>query len=324
MSCAHSAVNKGIFLDRRWPRSLCKVLPALRRFVARHNPPLIAKVTKGVALSPGWHRQERVVVHRYKGGLQCCGVALGWIMVVCLLCGFDFPAVPQPALPFQEGEELTFEVHWLGLPVGTAVLSIGQPMRVHGHEVLPLVSLAYSAPFFATFYEVDDRVESHFDPRKLMPRFYRMRLKEGLYRSYREVTFDQERHHATYSKNRRPPQTSPTAAAVQDPLSSLYMVRTLPLKVGESVYLPIFDRGKTCLTEIQVLSRERLRLAIGEVSTLKLKPLLQTAGIFNRAGELFVWLTDDERRVPVQMHSSIAIGAITARLMHVRGVAWRQ
>ena len=160
-------------------------------------------------------------------------------------------------------------------------------------------------------------MESYFDPRKLVPRFYRMRLKEGRYQSYREVTFDQEQHHATYSRDRRPSQTSPTVAAVQDPLSSLYVVRTLPLQVGKSVYLPIFDRGKTCLTEIQVLSRERLRLAIGEVSTLKLKPLLQTAGIFNRDGELFVWLTDDARRVPVQMHSTIAIGAITARVLRI-------
>jgi hypothetical protein len=240
-------------------------------------------------------------------------------MVLGLLCGFDLPSVPPAVLPFQEGEALTFEVRWLGIPVGTAVLSVGQPIRRHGRDILPLVSLAHSAPFFTTFYEVDDQVESYLDPRKLVPHFYRMRLKEGRYQSYREVTFDQEQHHATYSRDRRPPQTSSTVAAVQDPLSSLYVVRTLPLKVGESVYLPIFDRGKTCLTEIQVLRRERLRLAIGEVSTLKLKPLLQTAGIFNREGELFVWLTDDERRVPVQMHSTIAIGAITARLLRITG-----
>ena len=162
---------------------------------------------------------------------------------------------------------------------------------------------------------MNDRVESYFDLQQLVPRLYRMRLKEGSYRSYREVTFDQEQHQATHSKNSQPPQTVPTVAAVQDALSALYVVRTLPLQVGESVSVPIFDRGETWHTEVQVLARERLKLPFGTIDTLKVKPLLRTAGIFRREGELFVWLTDDKRRIPVQMQSRITIGAITARLI---------
>jgi hypothetical protein len=235
---------------------------------------------------------------------------------VLLLCGFDLP--PSPSLPFQEGEALTFELSWLGMVVGTATLSIGQRTQLAGYDVVPLVSLARSAPFFSTFYEVDDRVESHFDLQRLVPRLYRMRLKEGSYRSYREVTFDQEQHSATYSKNSQPSQTVPTVAAVQDALSALYMVRTLPLQVGESVSVPIFDRGETWHTEVQVLARERLKLSVGTIDTLKVKPLLRTAGIFRREGELLVWLTDNKRHIPVQMQSRITIGTITARLLAVK------
>jgi hypothetical protein len=240
-------------------------------------------------------------------------VALGWALLVLLLCGFDLP--PAPSLPFQEGEALTFELSWLGMTVGTGTLSVGQRIQLAGYDVVPLVSLAHSAPFFSTFYEVDDRVESYFDLQRLVPRLYRMRLQEGSYRSFREVTFDQEQHQATHSKNAQPPQTVPTVAAVQDALSVLYMVRTLPLQVGASVFVPIFDRGATWHTEIQVLARERLKLSFGSINTLKVKPLLHTAGLFRREGDVFVWLTDDMRRIPVQMQSRITIGAITARLI---------
>src|SRR5690242_13807366 len=51
-------------------------------------------------------------------------IALGWALLVLLLGEFDLP--PAAALPFQEGEELTFEISWLGMSVGTATLSIGQ------------------------------------------------------------------------------------------------------------------------------------------------------------------------------------------------------
>jgi hypothetical protein len=236
--------------------------------------------------------------------------------LLLLLCGLDLP--PAPALPFQEGEELTFELRWLGMAVGTATLSIGQRTQLAGYDVVPLVSLAHSAPFFSTFYKVDDRVESYFDLQRLVPRLYRIRLQEGSYRSFREVTFDQEQHHATHSKNSQPSQTVPTVAAVQDALSVLYMVRTLPLQVGDTLSVPIFDAGATWHTEIRVLARERLKLSVGTIDTLKVKPLLRTAGIFRREGELFVWLTDDKRHMPVQMQSRITMGAITARLIAVK------
>jgi hypothetical protein len=242
------------------------------------------------------------------------------MLVACLLCGFDLSTPAPVSLPFQEGEELTFEVSWLGISVGVATLRVGKQVHTDGHDVLPLLSLAHSHPFFSTLYEVDDRVESHLDLQQLLTRYYRIRLKEGGYRVHREVTFDPAQQRATYSNNHQPARLLPTGAAAQDPLSSLYVVRTLPLQVGASVYLPIFDRGQTSLTEIQVLQRERLQLPFGTVNTLKLKPILHTSGIFQHEGELFIWLTDDAHRVPVQMLSRITIGSVTARLRKVKGV----
>jgi hypothetical protein len=229
------------------------------------------------------------------------------------------PSASGP-LPFRAGEELTFEVSWLGMQVGVATLSVGEHSRADGQAMLSLLSLARSHGFFSTMYAVDDRVESHFDPRLLQTRYYRIWLKEGRYRMHREVVFEPEQRRATYSKNHQPARRIATAAAVQDPLSSLYAVRTLPLQVGTSVSLPIFDRGKIWATEIRVLARERLQLPIGVVDTLKLQPLLHTAGIFRHEGDVFIWLTDDARRVPVQMQSRVAIGAISARLLQARGV----
>jgi hypothetical protein len=134
------------------------------------------------------------------------------------------------------------------------------------------------------------------------------------------VTLDPEQQRAIYSKNHQPARLLPTSGAAQDPLSSLYVVRTMPLQVGDPVYLPIFDRGQTWMTEIRVLGREQLQLPVGTVHTLKLQPLLRTPGIFRRAGELFVWLTDDAYRLPVQMQSRLSIGVVSARLLKARGV----
>jgi hypothetical protein len=86
------------------------------------------------------------------------------------------------------------------------------------------------------------------------------------------------------------------------------------------VVVPICNRGKTWFTKIRVLKRERLKLPIGEVDTIKIQPLLQAAGIFRHKGDMFIWLTDDAYRVPVQLRSNIKIGVVTAHLVNVQGV----
>jgi hypothetical protein len=246
------------------------------------------------------------------------GYTVYWLLLLSLLWGVELPLAQPALLPFQEGEELTFAVHWLGIPVGTATLRVGMRTRVHGHDVIPLVSQARTAPFFSAVYAVDDRAESHFDAEQRDSRFYRIQQQEGRYRHYREVTFDQEQQRVTYRRNHLPPQILQTVAAVQDPLSALYLLRTFPLQVGASVSVPIFERGKTWITEVRVLKRERLSLPSGTMDTLKLQPLLQAAGILKREGALFIWVTDDAQHIPVRIQSSIAIGALTARLMTIR------
>jgi hypothetical protein len=44
-------------------------------------------------------------------------------------------------------------------------------------------------------------------------------------------------------------------------------------------------------------------------------PILKTEGFFGRSGEVLVWLTDDEKKVPVKMEAEIPLGKVTAELV---------
>ncbi len=221
----------------------------------------------------------------------------------------------SPSLPFRAGEELTYKVSWLGIAVGTATMRIESK-----DDVLRLVSQARNLPFFNAFYKVDDHIESLFDPRALLPRFFRMRQHEGKYQNHYEMVFDQPNRRVTYHKRDKPPRLISTTVDVQDPLSVLYLLRTMHLPIGQSISVPIFNRDKMWITEVRILKRERLQLPVGTIDTIKVQPLLRDAGVFRQKGRLYLWLTDDAQRVPVQMRSSIMIGAITARLVQAKGV----
>src|SRR5262245_59354493 len=130
---------------------------------------------------------------------------LGWALLALLLCGFDPMPTPQSALlPFHSGEQLTFEVQWLGMSVGMAKLKVATHMQAQGHDIVPLVSRVWTSAFFSKFYAVDDHIESHFDVGQRLSRFYRVQQQEGRYRHYREMRFDQDQQRVTYSKNYQP------------------------------------------------------------------------------------------------------------------------
>ena len=247
-------------------------------------------------------------------------LALAASLVYCLLGTVAHANPTDHALPFGAGEELTFKVSWLGISVGTATMKVESHTSDAGAGLWRLISQARSHPFFDTFHKVDDHVESLFDPHTRLPSYFFIRQHEGKRRSRYEMRFNQAQRRVTYRKRDKPPVIFETQTDVQDPLSVLYTVRAMPLQVGKSVILPLFNKGKTWFTEVKILKREQLSLPVGDLNTIKVQPLLREAGIFNHKGKIFVWLTDDEQRIPVQLSSNIKIGSVKARLIQAKGV----
>ncbi|MBI5632858.1 MAG: DUF3108 domain-containing protein [Nitrospirae bacterium] len=227
----------------------------------------------------------------------------------------SFPAA-SPA--FSVPERLVFDLTWTGVKAGTAVLEV-----VDEKETVRVISTANSARWVSLFYLVDDRVETVLTRGKSaifigQPRSYRLKIREGRHRRDKEIIFDQVRHTALFidhlgkDSDRK---EHPVHENVFDPLSVLYYVRTMKLEVGKSAYVDIFDSKKLWNVEIQVLRKEKISTILGEVNAIVIKPLMKSEGIFNRKGEVLIWLTDDPKRIPVRMQTKVAVGAVTATLV---------
>ena len=97
-------------------------------------------------------------------------------------------------------------------------------------------------------------------------------------------------------------------------LSAFFALSNRNLTVGTSEYLDIFDNKKLYHTEVQILRKEKVSVPAGEFNTIVIKPLLKSEGIFVRKGDMYIWLTDDERKLPVIVKSKIKVGHFTAKL----------
>jgi hypothetical protein len=220
---------------------------------------------------------------------------------------------PSPARPFAVGERLTYSVEWGFIKAGTASLTIEGIEAVGGRDCYRIVSLANSSPTFSVFFKVEDRVVSYTDTVDLSTCRYEKHLQEGRFRANQVVDFDQEAGKAIYPDGREYP-LSPQA---RDALATLYYVRSLKLEVGKSVYVDNHTDRVNYPLEVKVLRRERVKVGAGAFDCLVVEPVLKYSGIFENKGKLTVWVTDDQRRIPVLMRSKILIGAISAVLEEV-------
>lgn len=225
------------------------------------------------------------------------------------------------ATAFPIPERLEFELSYSGVTAGLAVQEVTQV----GNEI-QIVSTAKSADWLRFFFPVDDRIESYLTsatpPLHIgSPRLYQERKHEGRTRTNREARFDRQSLEVTTIDHRKNEEKKlAITKRTYDTLSSFFYFRTIPLQVGTSYFIDIFDCKRLWNTEVKVLRREELVTPLGRFKTIVIQPLLKSEGIFARTGDMFIWLTDDERRIPVQMKSKVIVGSITATL--IRGNYW--
>jgi len=233
------------------------------------------------------------------------------------LCGLLLAALlafSPEAAAFHVPERLEYQLLWNGIHAGTSTLSI-----THKDGLFKITSTAKSADFISLFYEVNDRAESVCRNDSFIPITYTLKLREGTKKKHKEVQFfingTKKAVHIDHLKNERREIELPERA--MDPLASFYYLRTLPLEVGKSTFVKIFDSKKVWNVEVQVLRKEKINTWLGTFDTILVKPLMQSEGIFMRKGDIYIWLSDDKKRIPVMLKTEVKVGSVKAVLKKI-------
>jgi hypothetical protein len=237
------------------------------------------------------------------------------LMGIILSAAILFISEPRLACALSIPEKLVFDLTWTGVKAGTATQEI-----LYDNGAIKIISTARSANWLSAFFLVDDRIESVMASSSIsvpgLPKSYRMKIKEGKTRRDKEIVFDHSNRTALYIDHLSgEKKIVDITEKTLDTLSSFYFIRTQQLEVGKSVFISVFDSKRLWNTEVQVLRKERIRTSLGSFDTIVVKPLMQSEGIFEKKGDMYIWLTDDKRLLPVKMKTKVAVGSITATLV---------
>jgi hypothetical protein len=216
-------------------------------------------------------------------------------------------AVSPATVPFGVGERLDYRVKFGPLRVGKAHMAVEAIEPIAGHATYHLYSVIEGS---TPFYKLVDKQESWLDVVKLASRRYVQDSKQGSYERFRKYEFDLEGRVLVHPDG----ETDSIPAQALDDCSFVYFVRSVALEVGETYEWNRYYRFDRNPVILHVLRREEVKVPAGEFATIVVRPIIKTGGLFSEGGKAEIYITDDERRVPVKLVTKLKVGSVILEL----------
>lgn len=241
---------------------------------------------------------------------------------VLLVASWALPApkplpVPKPSpadadLAFTDSGKLVYNIEWRLIHAGTAVVdAAGSEGRVKLDsaglvsalfKIEETYSVRFDEPFCATSSVLDSR--------------------EGKRHRETNIAFDRTRNRATFIERDVPSNTvlhssqTDIPNCVHDIVGAMFRLRGAHLEPGQSTELPVSDGRRAAQVKIEAQEREPVQTPAGSFNTIRYEANLLNGVVYTRKGRVFLWLSDDARKLPVQirLRMSFPVSTVTLQL----------
>jgi hypothetical protein len=223
--------------------------------------------------------------------------------------------VPPPPTFSMPEETYVYSAEWKIWNAGTVTLSFtreGNEPRVNG--------TADSQGFVSVLYPVHDRFQAVYDPKTFCSITMKKHIEEGSHKRDTLITFNYSRKKSVLDEtNLKTKETkhveNDIPGCVTDVMSGLMYLRSLPLIQGSTYTFPLNDGGKTVDVVTKVEGKETVKVPGGTFETIRVSP--ESGNAFKLKGKVWIWYTDDARRIPVQMRGKMFWGTLTFKLQRI-------
>ncbi|HZR65256.1 MAG TPA: DUF3108 domain-containing protein [Terriglobales bacterium] len=223
---------------------------------------------------------------------------------------------PPPTFHFPEAQKLVYSVEWHMLNAGTATILV-----TRSKDGEHLRSTADTSGMTNKIYPVHDTFDADVNPRTFCTQEISKHNQEGARRLDRKIHFDYpsltsqvDDYDLKAGKQKHSEFDIPSC--VSDVVSGFFYASSLDLRPGLIEIFPVNDGGKTTDVRIDVEGNNRIKVPAGGFQTIRVKaePI---AGPMKGKGVLWVWFSDDARRIPVHMKSKLGFATLLFQLQRI-------
>ncbi|HXE64595.1 MAG TPA: DUF3108 domain-containing protein [Bryobacteraceae bacterium] len=238
-----------------------------------------------------------------------------WLLAAVFSAVAQAPA-PQSAPAQRAHETFDYSVEWRLITAGRAHLEWNGTAADAGDVKLQIRSTG----IVSRLYPVDDEYSATLSPGFCAQGSF-ISAQEGSRHKETRVTYDAQAHKASFlekdlTKNTTTAQEVTIPSCVHDLIGGLIALRYMRVEPGKTAQIPVSDGKKFVMAKVEARRREVLKSSLGPVNAILYEIYLFDNVLFRRSGHLYVWITDDDRRLPIQLQVRLqfAIGTITFKM----------
>ena len=230
------------------------------------------------------------------------------ILSIILLHLFIYADEP----PFNIGESLKYTAEWNGISVGEAELFVSGLELVNGFEAYKISFTTKTVGLARRLFPVKDRIDVWIDKNE----FYTHRLKKDInqatYSEKVDVLFDYNQSIAK-TKNK----TIDINFKARGPYSMFYFLRTFELNPDKTMAFSSYEGRGVINYNLKMTGIEKVNSALGSFSCKVIRPFTKGKELFKNKGDMRIWISETEKKLPVKIQIKIQYGSMTLLLKEV-------
>jgi len=224
--------------------------------------------------------------------------------------------------PFRVGEKVIHTVSWSKINAGGLSFEVNPFANVNGRKSYQYQMRIWSNSFFSSIYSVDDKLISLVDYETLVPSVFTLHVQHTTELKEARAFFDERNHVATYWEKKVTKEDGEKEKKIQwsildfsqNVYSALFYMRTFQWKVGQTNQFRVADNNENLVFKAKAIRKEKIKTEVGTFDSIVIQPQVELKGIAKPVGDIFIWLSDDDRKFILRIESKIKVGTFVTEI----------
>lgn len=224
--------------------------------------------------------------------------------------------------PYRIGEKIVHSVSYFSAQAATMTFEVKPFVEVNKKKAYNFTIGMKTSSLFSKFYSVDNTVESYLDYETLLPLVHKYNARESGKLVQSHSFFDNEKLKAQFWEKKYTEKNGEESRELswdilpysQNAFSGIFYMRVFKWRLGKEYAFRVADDEKNFLFKGTAVSKEKLSTDAGEFDAVKIKVSVVSRGALTQSGNMFVWLSDDDRKIILRLEAEIKIGKLVSEI----------
>ena len=224
--------------------------------------------------------------------------------------------------PFRVGEKVVHTVSWSKINAGYLSFEVRPFAFVNGQKSYQYQMKIWSNSFFSSIFSVEDKLISLVDFDTLVPSVFTLHVKHTSELREARAFFDQKKKLATYWEKRVTSGDGEKEKKIQWPMSdysqdiysALFYMRTFHWDLGKTHQFRVANDNENLVFKATAIRKEKIETDVGSFDAIVVQPQVELKGIAKPVGDIFMWLSDDDRKYILRIESKVKIGTFVTEV----------